>query len=88
MSFLFFFLRKVHKASLTLCTLRKKKNKNDIIHEKLRVPMSERAGRLSNPRGRATRAMHGENLRKFTETRAPAPRARYVLIFSYPSIQY
>jgi hypothetical protein len=40
MSFLFFLFRKVNKASLTLCTLRKKKNKNDIIHEKLRVPIS------------------------------------------------
>ena len=36
------------------------------------VPMSEREGKLSNPRARATRAMHGENLRKFMETRARA----------------
>ena len=46
-----------------------------IIHRKLRVRTSEREGKLSNPRGRAARAMHGENLRKFTETRATAPRA-------------
>ena len=26
--------------------------------------------------------MHGENLRKFTETRARPPRARYALIFA------
>ena len=77
MSFLFFFLRKVHKASLTLCTLRKKKNKNDIIHEKLRVPPYKREGKL-----------HGEKLRKFTETRAAAPRVRYAVISSQQRIQY
>ena len=77
MSFLFFFLRKVYKARLALYTLRKKKHKNDIIHKKLKVPTSEREGKLSNPRGCAARAMHGENLRKFTETRAKAPRASY-----------
>jgi hypothetical protein len=31
--------------------------------------------------------MHGENLRKFTETRAAAPRARHVLISLRPSAQ-
>jgi hypothetical protein len=36
---------------------------------------------MSNPRGRAARAMHGEKLRKFTETRANAPRARYAAIW-------
>ena len=43
---------------------------------------------MSNPRGRAARAMHGENLRKFTETRAAAPRASYALIFPRPKLQY
>jgi hypothetical protein len=38
---------------LALFSLRKKKNKNDIFHEKLKVPTSEREGKLSNPRGRA-----------------------------------
>ena len=71
MSFLFFFLRNVYKASLD--TLRKKKNKNDIIYEKLRVPTSEREGKLSNPRARPASVMHEENLRKFTE---PARRPR------------
>jgi hypothetical protein len=61
---------------------------NGSIHKKLGVPTSEREDKLSNPRAGATRAMHGENLRKFTETRARAPRARYALIFSEPSIQY
>jgi hypothetical protein len=32
--------------------------------------------------------MHGENLRKFTETRAEAPRASYALISSRPKVQY
>ena len=32
--------------------------------------------------------MHGENLRKFTESRARALRARYALISQWPSIQY
>ena len=45
-------------------------------------------GKLLNPRTCAARAMHGEKLRNFTETRARAPRARYALISSRPSIQY
>jgi hypothetical protein len=49
---------------------------------------SEREGKLSNPRARAARAMQGENLRKFTETRARSPRARYALILPRPKIQY
>jgi hypothetical protein len=32
--------------------------------------------------------MQGENLRKFMETRAPAPRARYALILLQPKTQY
>ena len=55
----------------------KQKYQNGNIHRKLKVPTSEREGKLSNPRARA---MHGENLRKFTETRAAAPRARYAVI--------
>jgi hypothetical protein len=53
--------------------LSKKKNKNDIIYEKLSVPTSEREGKLSNPRARPASVMHEENLRKFTE---PARRPR------------
>jgi hypothetical protein len=49
---------------------------------------SEREGKLSNPRGRAARAMHGENLRKFTETRAAEPRARRAVISCHPEVQY
>ena len=52
------------------------------------VPMSEREGKLSNPRARAARAMHGENLWKFMETRAQEPRALYELILPRPIIQY
>jgi hypothetical protein len=32
--------------------------------------------------------MHGENLRKFTEIRAGAPRGRHALISPRPRIQY
>ena len=32
--------------------------------------------------------MQGEKLRKFTETRAHKPRARYALILPWPKIQY
>ena len=52
------------------------------------VPMSEREGKLSNKRARAARAMHGENLWKFMETRALAPRALYKFILPQPIIQY
>ena len=50
--------------------------------------MSEREGKLSNPRARAARAMHGENLWKFMETRARASRALYEFIFPLPIVQY
>ena len=57
----------------------KQKYQKWIIHEKLRVATSEREGKLSNPRARPARAMHGEKLRNMidmiTETRARAPRA-------------
>jgi hypothetical protein len=46
-----------------------------------------REGKLSNPRAPPARAMHGENLRKFMETRACTPRAWYVAISSQPRIQ-
>jgi hypothetical protein len=57
-------------------------------HQKLRVATSGREGKLSNSRPRAGRAMHGENLRKFTETRSRALRACFTLSFLKPSIQY
>ena len=69
-------------------TCARKKTKTTFFHEKLKVPTSKREGKLSNPRGRAARAMHGENLRKFTETRAAPPRAIHELILPRPSIQY
>ena len=61
--------------SLALFPQIKQKYQKWIIHRKLRTTTFERVGKLSNPRARRARAMHGENLRKFTETRAGAPRA-------------
>ena len=52
-----------------------------IFHQKLRVPTSEGEGKSSNPRVRRASAVHGENLRKFTETRAHVPCARYSHIY-------
>ena len=75
-------------ASLDLSSKRKQKYQNGNIHRKIKVPTSEREGKLSNPRARAARAMQGENLRKFTETRALAPRARHAFILPRPKIQY
>jgi hypothetical protein len=74
--FWYLWLLLAHKASLVLWAKRKQKYQNGNIRRKLTaVPTSEREGKLSNPRGRAARAMHGENLRKFTETHARPPRA-------------
>jgi hypothetical protein len=83
-------LRDWNKASLTLLQSRKQKYQNGSIHRKLRVPTSEREGKLSNPRAsaRRARAMHWENLWKFTETRARPLPLHYALISSWPSIQY
>jgi hypothetical protein len=50
-------------ATLALLHLRKQKYQKWIIHRKLRVPMSEREGKLSNPRARRAR----DAWRKFTE---------------------
>ena len=73
------------KASLNLSSQIKQKNQKWIFHRKLyiTVPTSElwREGKLSNLRTPRGRAVHEENLLKFTETRARAPRARYVLTF-------
>ena len=46
------------KASLALSPIRKQKYQNGSIHRKLKVPTSEREGKLSNPRARAARAMN------------------------------
>jgi hypothetical protein len=67
-----------------LSTLRTKKNKDDIIHEKLGAPTSEREGKLSN--------LSKIFLRKFTETRARAPRGMmprgcHALFFCRPEVQ-
>jgi hypothetical protein len=77
-----------YKANLDLYAKIKQKYQNGNIQWEPRVPTSEREGKLSNPSARSARAMHGENLRKFMETRVGAPRARYALISSWPSIQY
>jgi hypothetical protein len=61
--FLYFCLRKWNMATLALFHLRKQKYQKWIIHRKLRVPMSEREGKLSNPRARRAR----DAWRKFTE---------------------
>ena len=54
------------------------------INRKLRFKRPRgRRGKPSNPPARHARAMHGENLRKFTETRARTSRARYALIFCW-----
>ena len=56
----FFFLRRGNKARLALFPLRKRKNKNDIFHEKLRVPTSEREVLLLQvPRAGHARATRG-----------------------------
>jgi hypothetical protein len=68
------------KARIALSSKRKQKYQNGNIHRKLKIPTSEREGKLSNPRARRARAMHGENLLKFKETRAAAPRACYAFI--------
>jgi hypothetical protein len=73
--FWYFCFLLAYKPSLALYPVFKQKYQKGFIHRKLRVQTSEREGKLSNPRGRAARAMHGENLRKFTETRARPPRA-------------
>ena len=66
--FWYFCLQTQYKARLALSDLRKQKYQNGSIHRKLRVPTSEREGKLSNPRGRAARARCMEkiygNLRK------------------------
>jgi hypothetical protein len=62
------------KASLALYWKRKQKYQNGNIHRKLKVPTSEREGKLSNPRGHAARArcmiFPPENLRNPAQTNA------------------
>ena len=62
-------------ASLDLYVKRKQKYQNGNIHRKLRVPTSEREGKLSNPRARAPRAR--DAWRKFKEIYGN-PRGRAV----------
>ena len=64
-------------------------SRNSLSHTvHVRVPTSEREGKLSNLRARRVGTMHGENLQKFTETRARPPRARNAFISLQPRIQY
>jgi len=63
------------------CASRNIKTAIFIVHRKLRVPTSEREGKLSNTYVRAARAMHGENLWKFAETRARGSRGKYAFMF-------
>ena len=88
---------------LVLSSKRKQKYQNGNIHRKLRVPTSEREGKLSNPRARAARAPCREKITEiYGNPRARAavpkseregkparaPRARHALILPRPKIQY
>jgi hypothetical protein len=64
----------VNKASLALLPKRKQKYQNGNIHKKLKVPTSEREGKLSNPRGRAARARFMKKI--YGNLRKPARNRR------------
>jgi hypothetical protein len=53
--FWYFCLKTGYKARLALYPVCNQKYQKWIIHRKLKVPTSEREGKLSNPRGRAAR---------------------------------
>ena len=55
MPFSYFCFLLQYKARLALYCKRKQKYQNGNIHRKLKVPTSEREGKLSNPRGPAAR---------------------------------
>jgi hypothetical protein len=75
--FWYFWLKTGYKASLALYPVFKQKYQKGFIHRKLRVRTSEREGKLSNPRGRAARAMHEFFFSKIYEfPRTNAARAR------------
>jgi hypothetical protein len=85
----FFYSTSIGSQYLALYCKRQQKYQNGNIHRKLRVPTSEREGKLSHLRARATRARCMEKIYgKFTETRAAAPRARYALSSCHPEAQY
>ena len=73
--FWYFWIIFKYKASLDLYVKRKQKYQNGKFHRKLRVPTSEREGKLSNPRARAPRAR--DAWRKFKEIYGN-PRCRAV----------
>jgi hypothetical protein len=76
------------KSRLALFTNRKQKYQNGNIHRKLKVPTSEREGKLSNPRGGAARARcMNFFFRKFTKSRARALRGNHALILPWPKVQ-
>jgi hypothetical protein len=90
--FWYFCLKTRYKASLALpgyIAFASRSIKTGLFFESLE---------FERPRGRVncqtregaprTRVMHGENLRKFTETRARLSRTCCSLIYSRPSIQY
>ena len=73
--FWYFWIIFTYTASLDLYVKRKQKYQNGKFHRKLRVPTSEREGKLSNPRAHAPRAR--DAWRKFKEIYGN-PRCRAV----------
>jgi hypothetical protein len=69
------------KASLALSSKRKQKYQNGNIHRKLKVPTSEREGKLSNPRARAARAPCREKIYENLWKPARGRRAHVFLWF-------
>ena len=69
-----------YKASLALYAKRKQKYQNGNIHRKLKVPTSEREGKLSNPRARAARAPCREKI--YENLRKPA-RGRHAHVMHW-----
>ena len=63
------------RVRLALSAKRKQKYQNGNIHRKLKVPTSERAGKLSNPRARAARACREKISKVYGNPRATAARA-------------
>jgi hypothetical protein len=69
------------KARLALSSKRKQKYQNGNIYWKLRVPTSERKGKLSNPRGRTARARCMEKIYGNLQNPAQELRAGAMQLF-------